>query len=116
MIPNGIAVETEQNTYYIKGNKKFRVFSSNVLRSWRFNLAPSEENKLKNYKDAGVLGFRPGSLISNQADGTLYIIDGNHKRQVKNPQTIKTLGLEGLPVYKASDAECDLHPTGEAYE
>jgi len=64
-------------------------------------------------KLAGKLGFRDGTLIKNIADGKMYLISQNKRRQIVDPDTFNKYGLNRSEVIEVSDSETNMHDVGE---
>lgn len=111
--PDGIAVSTEESTYFIKNGKRYRFFSDACLDSWRVSPVVGSKASLSKTPHGGVLGFRDGTLIWNYADGKVYLISNNRRRHVTSPYIYDEMGLDEKGVLKVSDAEASLHEDGE---
>lgn len=112
--PDGVLVESERGVYYIKGGKRYKLYSPRVVQSWSLKPIVGSEVSLANYKRAAQpLGFRDSTLIHNIADGRLYIISGNKRRQVVSPDVLKQFGWSWDDAIIVSDEEAKLHEQGE---
>jgi hypothetical protein len=112
--PDGVMVDTERNVYYIRGGKRFRLFSERAFQSWSIEPIRSSEAAVKHIPLAKApLGFRDGTLIHNMGDGRLYLISGTKRRQITNPDVFERFGWSARGAVYVSQQETDLHPEGE---
>jgi hypothetical protein len=114
--PDGLAVDTEDGVWYIRSRMLFRVYSPRVLESWAFKPVRGSTKALSGFKRGGVLGFRDGTLIHNIADGKMYLVSGNKRRHIRNPDSFEHYGLEYHPILQVSDKETNLHDEGPPIE
>jgi len=111
--PSWTAVETETGTYLIMGSTKARVASERALQSWRFEPVKGSEESLVNFKSAGVLGFRNGSLIQSFATGKIYVIVNNKACHITDPDYFVAVGYDKDRIWLVSEEEVNLHELGE---
>lgn len=111
--PSGIAVKTDQATYWIKDGKRYKLISDRAADSWLFTTVNATESALSGIKLVGRLGFRDGTLIKNIADGKLYLISQNKKRHIVDPDTFNKYGLDRSQVVEVSAFETSMHELGE---
>jgi hypothetical protein len=111
--PDGVAVEVEDNTYYVKSGKLYRLYSFRVIDSWRFTPLIGSNASIANYKVAGSLGFRDGTLVRDISSARLYLIAGNKRRLITSPDVFEVLGLNRSGLIDVSEAEINLHDEGE---
>lgn len=111
--PTGLAVETESEVFFIKGNTKFKYYSQRVFKSW--NLVPAKGTSLSvsRFTYGGVLGFRDGTLINNIADGKIYLVSGNKRRHIQSPDVFGRYGLDESKIIRVSAEETNLQEEGE---
>lgn len=115
--PSGCCVRTEAGIFYIRGGKRFRIVSGRVEQSWAFpRVIQTSEAAVAKYRIAGRLGFREGSLIYNIKDGHTYLIADNKRRHVTSPDVLSRLGAKPQDVIIVSDAEINLHETGDTID
>lgn len=113
--PAGTAVDTEKGVYFIlKNGNKVKCFSQRVVDSWRFDALPGSVASVAGHPYQGFLGFRDGTLINNIADGKIYLISGNLRRQITSPDVFERFGLDRTKVVEVSDEETKLHKEGVA--
>lgn len=111
--PSGIAVKTDKATYWIKDGKRYKLISDRAARSWSFTTVNATEAALSGMKLVGKLGFRDGTLIKNIADGKMYLISQNKRRHIVDPDAFDQYGLNRRLVMEVSEAEVNMHDTGE---
>lgn len=108
----GLAITDGLSTWYVKGSKRFKVFSDRAVKSWNFpvilNVNP---NVLDGIEDSGVIGFRDGSLIKDIVSGKIYLVSGSKVRLITNPDTLDILGRD--KVIEVSSDEIKIHLEGE---
>ena len=112
--PSGIAVKTENSTYWIKDGKRFRLISDRAEKSWNFITVRASESSLVNIKKAGILGFRDGTLIKNIADGKMYLVSQNKRRHIVTPDVFNKYGLDRSKLIEVSSKEAEMHELGES--
>ena len=112
--PSGIAVKTENSTYWIKDGKRFRLISDRAEKSWDFITVMALESSLVNIKKAGILGFRDGTLIKNIADGKMYLVSQNKRRHITTPDVFDKYGLDRSKIIEVSSKEAEMHELGES--
>ncbi len=111
--PSGIAVKTDNDTYWIKDGKRYRLISDRAAASWSFTTVNATETSLTGFKVAGKLGFRDGALIKNIADGKIYLVSQNKLRHIVDPDSFTKYGLDRSKVIEVSEAEVSAHDLGE---
>jgi hypothetical protein len=111
--PSGLAVKTENGTYWIKDNKRYKLVSDRAAKSWSFTTVNATESALSKIKSVGKLGFRDGTLIKNIADGKMYLISQNKKRHIKSPDIFDNYGLDKFSIIEVSESEVAMHELGE---
>ena len=112
--PDGVMVETECETYYIRGGKRYRLYSPRALSSWSIEPVRGSESSVAHIPKAKApLGFRDGTLIHNYADGRLYIISGNKRRHITSPDALKRFGWTAGDAIIVSQKETELHAEGD---
>ena len=113
--PAGVLVLTETGHFYlIRREGKLRIPSTRILESWDFaRVVHTSEAALSKTPTVGTLGFRDGTLIENMADGKLYLISANLRRQITNPDWWDLLFINSEDVILVSEAETNLHKEGE---
>jgi hypothetical protein len=112
--PDGMAVDTETGVYYIRGGKRYRIFSPRCLNSWSIKPVLGSDASVEHIPLAkSPLGFRDGTLINNIADGKLYLISGNKRRHITSPDVLDRFGWSWGDAVRVSDQETKLHDEGE---
>lgn len=112
--PDGVAVQTEDETYYIKGGVRYRFPSDRVFESWSLKPIVGSEMSLTNFKRArSVMGFRDGTLVVDFSDNAIYFISNNKRRRVTNPDWLDNLNLDLSDAIVVSTKEISLHNEGE---
>jgi len=112
--PSGIAVKTDDATYWIKDGKRFKLISDRAEKSWQFVTVRATESSLSGIKLAGKLGFRDGSLIKNIADGKIYLISQNKRRHIVTMDIFDKFGFDKSTIIEVSEAETNMHEQGES--
>ena len=115
--PIGTFLKTEQGYFYVRGEtKRFRFITQRVLDSWSpsrvVNCSESDPG-VKKLKVTSKMLFRDGSLLYSQADGKMYLISGNKRRHIINPDWLEALGINRNRVPWVSLDEINLHEEGE---
>lgn len=111
--PSGLLVETERATYYIKGTRRYRLFSRRVIDSWGLTPVRGSERSVGNLTlSKAPLGFRDGTLIHNIADGRLYLVSESKRRQIVSPDALERFGWSWDDAVMVSDDEANLHEKG----
>jgi hypothetical protein len=113
IFPSGIAVKTESGIYWIKDNKRFKLISDRAAESWLFTTVNAIDKALLGMKVVGKLGFRDGTLIKNIADGKMYLVSQNKRRQIVDPDSFDRYGLDRSKVIEVSELETAAHDLGE---
>lgn len=112
--PSGVAIETEQGVFYVRGGKRYRIPTDRIRDSWAFSqIVPSTEAACKHLKIAGTLGFRDGTHVVDVTDGKNYLISDNKKRLIVDPDVWQNLGLDYNQAVTVSQYEVNLHADGE---
>ena len=114
LYPNGSMVTTESNTYYIRNNRRYRVYSRRALASWALPEAFASDEDLSEVPlSRSPVGFRDGTLILNVADGRLYLISGNKRRHVRSPDVLERLNRSFDEHILVSQRETEIHEEGD---
>ena len=111
--PSGLSVKTDKGIYWIKDNKRYKLISNRAWKSWTFTTVNATESSLLNFKIAGKLGFRDGTLIKDISDGKLYLISQNKKRHIVSPDVFTKYGLDRSKIIDVSVSESQAHELGE---
>ena len=112
-IPSGLAVKVDKNVYWVKDGKRYKLISDRAAKSWSFPTVTATEQAVAAMKVVGKLGFRDGTLIKNIADGKMYLISQNKKRHIVDPDSFDRYGLDRKAVIEVSEAEANMHNTGD---
>lgn len=115
--PSGIAVRTEEGTYYLHPDgKRYRIQSREILESWAFPLlVDTSEVALSKYPVAVTrLGFRNGSLVNNIADGKMYLVSEGKLRHVTGVSALRRLGVTRDDAVVVSESDIKIMKLGEA--
>jgi len=113
LIPSGLAVKTDKAIYWVKDGKRYKLISDRAAKSWSFTTVNATEEAVAGMKMVGKLGFRDGTLIKNIADGKMYLISQNKKRHIVDPDSFDRYGLNRKSVIEVSEAEANMHTTGD---
>lgn len=111
--PSGLVVSTETGQYYMGVSTKKKFFSTSCFNSWSLNPILASDEAIKHIPLTGKLGFREGSLIHNLADGKIYLISSNKRRQVIDPKAFDAYGISPNTAIMCSDQEANMHELGE---
>jgi hypothetical protein len=112
--PSGLAIQTERGLYFIKGKTRFKFFSERVFSTWSLSSVEAEFSAIRHFQPGtSYLGFRDGTLINNVANGRIYLISGNKRRHIVDPDVFEKYGLDPDAVVLVSDEEANLHQDGE---
>lgn len=107
-------VGTEKSVYYVRGGRKYEVFSERVLKSWELPILKGSEVALsKTPRGKGYLGFRDGTIVQDYSTGRVYLISGNKKRWIRSPDVYEKYGLDEDRVIFVSSEEVELHSDGK---
>lgn len=116
-LPPGTFIKTEKGYFYVYSSTLRYPFSTpRVMQSWRPHrvVNVSETNEcVKRLKILGLMKFRDGSLLINQADGRLYLVSAKKIRHITNPDVLTGLGIDRYEAMWVSQAEINLHEIGE---
>ena len=112
--PSGTCVETESGRYYIKGNRRYRIKSEAVFKSWSFPLVcKSTDAAIANYKPSlRPLGFRDGTVIRDIFNLELFVISDGKRIKLTDPDMLEFLGLDNAKIPYASHEEVISHSEG----
>lgn len=111
--PSDVIVETENGWYFIKGKNKFKINSERIFQSWRVKPLVGTAMSVSKFKNAGVLGFRNGTIVRNIADSKYYLISENKRRHITTPDVFDRFGFDELDAILVSQSEIDIHEEGE---
>lgn len=111
--PSGLAVKTEKAIYWIKDGKKYRLISDRAANSWCFTTINALESALSDFRLAGKLGFRDGTLIKNISDGKIYLVSQNKRRHITSPDVFINFGLDKSKIIEVGEEEVNMHDLGE---
>lgn len=112
--PSGMCVRAEQFSYLIKGNIRYKINTPRVLASWKFlQIAEATEEALEDYKVAGTLGFRDGTVIKDISTAKMYFISDTKKRLIVSPDVFLRFGISKDSAVDVSSQECALHLEGD---
>jgi len=105
---SGMFYKTDKGYFYIKGNKRYRVFSEKCFKSWSVEAINTSIDSLSHIPYAGILGFRDGTIIHNLADGKIYIVADNKKIHLTDPGVFPDGWIEHKKIL-VSQEETNLH-------
>ena len=109
-VPSGLIAYTEKGYFYIKGNKRFKFISDRAMKSWHLPIIKTSEAMLVSHSNAGVLGFRDGTLVKDISDGKMYLISDSKRRHIIDPDVIEWLNVEAIQI---GQKEIFVHSEGE---
>lgn len=114
--PVGVTVlTTEGNRYLINTDgKKYRFLSDEAYLSWAYNLCViTTEAAVRQYPTAVTkLAFRDGTLLTNIADGKMYLASNGVLRHITSPAVLERLGVDRDRFRVVSDAEINYMKRG----
>ena len=110
---SGLFYRTEKGYFYIRSNKRYKVYSERCFNSWNADPIDTEFKNISGIPYAGVLGFRDGTIIHNLADGKIYIVSDNKRLHIKTPNAFPDGWIESKK-FIISESELDLHTEGVA--
>lgn len=105
---SGLFYKTEKGYFYIKSNKRYKVFSERCFKSWSVDYINTSLDNLSHIPYAGILGFRDGTIIHNLADGKIYVVADNKKIHLTSPDMFPEGWIEDKKIL-VSQEETDLH-------
>lgn len=111
--PSDVVVETESGFWFIKGRNRLKIHSDRCLDSWSVDVLQGTDASVSKFKNAGVLGFRNGTLVRNIATGKYYLISENKKRHIVSPDVFDYMGFDIGMAMVVSDEELKIHDDGE---
>lgn len=110
--PDGVAVETEKDIYYIKGGKRYRFVSGRAVNSWHLVPLVGSERSVAHIPYGGVVGFRDGTLLRDISNAKLYLISNSRKRHITGPDVFIDLGLSQDHAIDVAHEEVAVHQDG----
>lgn len=113
--PSGICVKTSEGYFYLKGSKRYRIQSKQILRSWRFpRIIGTKESALEFFPVGGKLGFRAGTVVYDIANRKFYYIDESRRRLITNvDEVLYRLRIKRSDVILVGPSDIDLHTEGD---
>jgi hypothetical protein len=112
---SGMFYATEKGYFYIRSNKRYKVYSDRCFASWSSNAIDTDFSNVSGIPYAGILGFRDGTIIHNLADGKMYIVSDNKRLHIKTPDAFPEGWIEANKVL-VGDNEINLHKEGAAID
>ena len=106
---------TEKGHFYIRSNKRYKVFSDRCFNSWSAESIETSFSNVSHIPYAGILGFRDGTIIHNLADGKIYIVSDNKRLHIKTPNAFPEGWIEAKKVI-VGENEINLHKEGVAID
>jgi len=111
-VPGGLIALTENGYFLVKGNKRFKFNSTRALNTWNLKVVKTTELAMRDVKNAGLVGFRDGSLIRDISNNKIYLVSDYKKYLISNPDTLTVLGFKFNDILLVSSSEAELHPYG----
>lgn len=111
--PSGITVQVDEDFYYVKGDKLYKFVSRRAAESWGTPVAQARLANIAHYAQAGLMGFRDGTLIQDVSDGKIYLISGSKRRLVTDPDVVDWYGLNLSDAVLVSVKEASAHSDGD---
>jgi hypothetical protein len=112
---SGMFYATEKGYFYIRSNKRYKVYSDRCFESWSSAAIDTDFSNVSGIPYAGILGFRDGTIIHNLADGKMYIVSDNKRLHIKTPDAFPEGWIEANKVL-VGDNEINLHKEGVAID
>lgn len=112
--PSGTCVITESGRYYLKGNKKYKIKSDAVFKSWNFPLViKSSDAAISGYTPSlRRLGFRDGTVLRDIYDTSLYVVSDAKRVPINTVEMYEALGIEEKSIPYVSHEDVVFHPEG----
>ena len=113
--PKGTCVKTESGTYYIGIEFKKPILTDRIRDSWGFaRVVETTDAAISKYLKGTPLGFRSGTVIYDFSTGKTYVIWGESKRHLTNPDRVEDYGMKYREdVLWVSAEEAALHSEGK---
>lgn len=112
---SGMFYSTEKGHFYVRSNKRYKVFSDRCFESWSAEAINTSFSNVSHIPYAGILGFRDGTIIHNLADGKIYIVSDNKRLHIKTPNAFPQGWIESKKV-TVGENEINLHKEGVAID
>ena len=111
--PQGAVVKTESGHYFINGNTKKPIPHKRILDSWSFPLIiDASDLALSKFVLAHPLGYRDGTLIRDISDNAVYLIAGQKRRHIVDPDALDMIGRKLSDAFWVSHSDVELHKEG----
>ena len=111
--PNNVILKSGIGYYYYKNGKRWSLASQRIIDSWCLTVYNVDHQDIKSIPLVGKLGFRDGSLLRNEADGTIYLVENNRRRHIQTPDFFTRLGVDRDEVLRVSQDELQYQALGE---
>ncbi len=109
----------DSNRYYLLLEKTKKMFiSERAFKSWGRDYLLVTDGAIAGLSNNGSLGFSPGTIVHNQADGKQWFITGfnildQERRLIATPDFYELLGFDPASRIVASSSEVDFHRRSE---
>lgn len=111
--PHGTVVKTEKGYYFINGKTRKPIRHDRIFKSWSFPLVViTNEASLSKFLVAKPLGYRDGTLIRDISDNAVYLISGQKRRKIVDPDALLMLGLKVSDAMWVSKSDVEIHEKG----
>jgi len=108
---SGLFYKTDKGYFYIKGGKRYKIFSDRCFVSWHTEAIETAFENVSHVPYGGILGFRDGTIIHNLADGKIYVVSDNKRMHIKTPDAFPEGWIDSMKMV-VSEAEANLHKDG----
>ena len=111
--PQGTVVKTEKGRFFINGKTRKPIRHDKIFKSWSFPfVVETNEASLSKFLVASPLGYRDGTLIRDISDNAIYLISGQKRRKIVDPEALLMLGLEVSDAMWVSHKDVLIHQEG----
>lgn len=114
--PEGLCVETDKGSYYIKKSGKYKFISDRAKETWHLPVVKATFSALEHLPLVTMIGFRDGTVIRDYGTGRTYLISKGKKLHIDSPDTLGRYGMEHIKVLDVSSDEAASHSDGGVFK